>query len=135
MTAQKFWKILGFQKMINFHDVQLVSCRSNIHDVSAAGRKTSHPFHSLYYGTSTTSTRHQLLHDNARSPAHGARSAASPRQWGRASASSTAPVTRGGQPLTDGRPRHHRAVAYESVSHSIIIPLHTTARRKCIQSP
>ena len=26
--AQKFWKILGFQKMINFHDVQLVNYRN-----------------------------------------------------------------------------------------------------------
>ena len=24
--AQKFWKIMGFQKMINSHDVQLVNC-------------------------------------------------------------------------------------------------------------
>ena len=27
MTAQKFWKIVGFQKMINSHDVQLVNYR------------------------------------------------------------------------------------------------------------
>ena len=24
--AQKFWKIMGFQNMINSHDVQLVNC-------------------------------------------------------------------------------------------------------------
>ena len=27
MTAQKFWKIMGFQNMINSHDVQLVNSR------------------------------------------------------------------------------------------------------------
>ena len=25
MTAQKFWKIMGFQNIINSHDVQLVN--------------------------------------------------------------------------------------------------------------
>ena len=29
MTAQKFWKIMGFQKMINSHDVQLVNSNEN----------------------------------------------------------------------------------------------------------
>ena len=28
--AQKFWKILSFQKMINFHDVQLVNYRMSV---------------------------------------------------------------------------------------------------------
>ena len=28
--AQKFWKIMGFQKTINSHDVQLVNCLHRI---------------------------------------------------------------------------------------------------------
>ena len=31
MTAQKFWKIMGFQKMINSHDVQLVNCGDTLY--------------------------------------------------------------------------------------------------------